>query len=109
MVLSEYGVTLRWRNVLLAVGIGGGIVKSNCNVCKLPYTLSNTGFLVWGLVYSVQAPFYTNEALKRGATLSQVENFYTTLLWEETTASIFSVRSGLRNPPTGCILDGICN
>ena len=32
-----------------------------------------TGFLVWGLVYSIQAPFYTNEALKRGANLSQVE------------------------------------
>ena len=74
MDLFQFGVSLRWRNVLLAFGIGGGIiVHLNYNVCKLPNTLNCTGFLVWGLVCSVQAPFYTNEALKRGANLSQVE------------------------------------
>ena len=43
------------------------------NVVSTYLTFIYTGFLVWGLVYSVQAPFYTNEALKRGANLSQVE------------------------------------
>ena len=80
MDLLQYGVSLRCRNVLLAFGIGGGMtVYSNYNFCKLPNlpnTLNCTGFLVWGLVCSVQAPFYTNEALKRGANLSQVEFLY---------------------------------
>ena len=82
MDLFQYAVSLRlkWRDVLLAFGIGGGMtVYSNYNVCKqpnLPNTLNCTGFLVWGLVCSVQAPFYTNEALKRGANLSQVEFQY---------------------------------
>ena len=31
-----------------------------------------TGYAVWGLIYSVQAPFYADEALRRGANLSQV-------------------------------------
>ena len=30
------------------------------------------GYLVWGFIYSVQAPFYADEALSRGANLSQV-------------------------------------
>ena len=79
MDLFQYAVSLRlkWRDVLLAFGIGGGIiVDSNYDVCKLPNTLNCTGFLVWGLVCSVQAQFYTNEALKRGANLSQVEFQY---------------------------------
>ena len=31
--------------------------------------------MVWGLIYSTQAIFYTDEALSRGASLSQVYTY----------------------------------
>ena len=37
------------------------------------FVVLTTGFFVWGLIYSVQAPFYADEALRRGASLSQVQ------------------------------------
>ena len=43
--------------------------KSQSKKCHNRHVISD--FFVWGLIYSVQAPFYPNEALKRGAELSQ--------------------------------------
>ena len=68
-------VLANWRNVLLAIGIGGSECKAVCFI-QLPSNIHHiivvTGYLVWGLIYSVQAPFYADEALSRGANLSQV-------------------------------------
>ena len=76
---SDVGHLSKWRNVLLIMGIGGSkrqkhwrFRDSDCFICEVLITLVFPDYFVWGLIYSVQAPFYPDEALKRGADLSQV-------------------------------------
>ena len=51
-----------------------GEVRPFCDIVSniISKNITFPGYFVWGIIYSVQAPFYPKEALKRGANMSQV-------------------------------------
>ena len=57
MDLSKYGVTLRWRNVLLAVGIGGGKVNQIIMFANYPIHLvtQDSWFGAWYILYKLRS------------------------------------------------------
>ncbi len=48
------------------------ILDLNCVRCSKPVYFFSSAYIVWGLLLSLQPPFYPSEAERKGATPSQV-------------------------------------
>ena len=70
---------LKFQKTILLVGSIGGKFhqkRQKTNFASLCFISNLTVLMTWGALLSVKAPFYPEEARKKGATVSEVDKCY---------------------------------